>query len=158
MHYWANENPRWIRTVPFQHPWSVNCWCGIVVDHVIGPYFFEDRLTWQIYANFPQNVLPQLCSVFKTTYEWDFWWKVDKKKLTCSSATSFAKSNITRLLFMGFCRRTRNGGSTYHSWRHERKNTPSMYRNYNTNVGWRSFHQRINKCLQVEGHRFEHLL
>ena len=25
MHYWANENPRWIRTIPFQHPWSVNC-------------------------------------------------------------------------------------------------------------------------------------
>ena len=25
MHYWVNENPRWIRTVPFQHPWSVNC-------------------------------------------------------------------------------------------------------------------------------------
>ena len=25
MHYWANENPRWMRTVPFQHPWSVNC-------------------------------------------------------------------------------------------------------------------------------------
>ena len=22
----------------------------------------------------------------------------------------------------------------------------------------RSFHQRINKCLQVEGHHFEHLL
>ena len=27
MHYWANENPRWMRTVPFQHPWSINCWC-----------------------------------------------------------------------------------------------------------------------------------
>ena len=24
MHYWAYENPRWMRTVPFQHPWSVN--------------------------------------------------------------------------------------------------------------------------------------
>ena len=60
MHYWANENPRWMRTVPFQHPWSVNCWCGIVDDHVIGPYFFEGRLTRQVYANFLQNVLPQL--------------------------------------------------------------------------------------------------
>ena len=52
MHYWANENPRWMRTVPFQHPWSVNCWCSIVGDHVIGPYFFEGRLTGQVYANF----------------------------------------------------------------------------------------------------------
>ena len=60
MHYWANENPRWMRTVPFQHPWSVNCWCGIVGDHVIGPYLFEVRLTGQVYANFMQNRLSQL--------------------------------------------------------------------------------------------------
>ena len=25
MHYWAYENPRWMRTVPFHHPWAVNC-------------------------------------------------------------------------------------------------------------------------------------
>ena len=49
-----------MRTVLFQHPWSVNCWCGIVADHVIGPYFFEGRLTGQVYANFLQNVRPQL--------------------------------------------------------------------------------------------------
>ena len=35
MHYWANENPRWMRNVPFQHQWSVTCWCNIVGDHVI---------------------------------------------------------------------------------------------------------------------------
>ena len=59
MHYWANENPRWMRTVLFQHLWSVNYLCGIVGDHVIGPYFFEGRLTGQVYAKFLQNVLPQ---------------------------------------------------------------------------------------------------
>ena len=60
MHYWANENPRWMITVPFQHSWSVNCWCGIVGDHVIRSYFFEGRLTGEVYAKFLQNVLPQL--------------------------------------------------------------------------------------------------
>ena len=60
MHYRANENPRWMRTVPFQHPCSVNCWCGIVGDHVIDRYFFDGRSTGQVYANFLQNVLPQL--------------------------------------------------------------------------------------------------
>ena len=59
MHYLANDNPRWMRTAQFQHPWSVNCWCGIVGDHVIGPYCFKGRLTGQFYANFLQNVLPQ---------------------------------------------------------------------------------------------------
>ena len=48
MHYWANENPWWIRTLPFQNWWSVNCWCGIVGNHVIGPYFFEGRLAGQV--------------------------------------------------------------------------------------------------------------
>ena len=52
MHYWANENPRWMRTVPFQHLWYVNCWCGDVGNHVIGQHFFEGRLTGQVYANF----------------------------------------------------------------------------------------------------------
>ena len=60
MHYWANENPRWMRTVPLQHPWFVNCWCGIVDDHVIGPYFFEGHLTEQVHTKFLQNVLPQI--------------------------------------------------------------------------------------------------
>ena len=56
----ANENPRWMKTVLFQHPWSVNCCCRIVGNNVIGAYFFEGRLTGQGYANFLQNVLPQL--------------------------------------------------------------------------------------------------
>ena len=60
MHYCANENPRWMRTVRFQHPWSVNCWCVIAGNHVIGPYFLEGRLTGQLYATFLQNVLPHL--------------------------------------------------------------------------------------------------
>ena len=33
------------------------------------------------------------------------------------------------------------------------ENTPQMLAEVR-----RSFHQRINKCLQVEGHRVEHLL
>ena len=60
MQYLANENLRWMTTVPFQHLSSVNCWCSIVGDHVIGPYFFEGSLTGQFYANFLQNVLRQL--------------------------------------------------------------------------------------------------
>ena len=60
VNYYVNENARCMRTVPFQHPWSANCWYGIVGDHVIGPYFFEGCLTGQVYANSLQNVLPQL--------------------------------------------------------------------------------------------------
>ena len=73
IHYWANENSRCMRTVPFQHPWSVNCWCVIVGDHVIGPYFFEGRLTGQVYANFLQNVLPQLMEDVPLHFRINMW-------------------------------------------------------------------------------------
>ena len=62
-------------SLPFQHPWSVNGWCHIVGDHVIGPHFFEGRLTWQDYANFLQNVLSQLMYVPKLHHK--CWLKLD---------------------------------------------------------------------------------
>ena len=138
MHYWANKNPRWMRTVPFQHPWSVNCWCGIVGDHVIGPYIFfwrspdwaslrklSAKRTASInerralafsheHVDATRRCTTRLCSVFKTNDEWDFWRKVYRTRRPRSLDRSFARSNITRLLFMGFCWRTRSGGSTYH--------------------------------------------
>ena len=87
-----------------------------------------------IFLDATRRCTTSLCSVFKTSDEWDFWRIMDRTRWPCSLATSFARSNITRLLFIGFCQRTRNGGSTYRAWRHERKNTPSMYRNDTTNV------------------------
>ena len=78
MHYWANENPRWMRTVPVQHLWSVNCWYGIVDDHVIGSYFFEGRLTGQFYANFLQNLLPQLMEDVPLHVRMNIWMQHDK--------------------------------------------------------------------------------
>ena len=77
MRYWANENPRWMRTVRFQYPWSVNCWCGIVGNHVIGPYFFRGRLTDQVYANFLQNVLPQLMRDVPLYVRMNMWMQHD---------------------------------------------------------------------------------
>ena len=73
-----------------------------------------------------------LCSVLKTCDECDFGRKVDRTRRPCSLDTSFARSNTTRLLLMGVWQRTCNGGMTYHAWRHERKNTQGMYRNYTT--------------------------
>ena len=91
MHFWANENPRWMSTVPFQYPWSVNCWCGIVGDHVIGSYFFEGRLTGQVYANFLQNVLPQLMEAVPLHVRINMWMQHD------SATNRFRDSNHIRV-------------------------------------------------------------
>jgi len=60
MHYWSDINSHWMRIVSLQHPWSLNVWCGIVTDCVIGPYFFEGHLNNPMYANFLRGVFPQL--------------------------------------------------------------------------------------------------
>lgn len=39
--FWGTDNPRIIQETPL-HPLKVTVWCGICVDRVIGPYFFED--------------------------------------------------------------------------------------------------------------------
>ncbi|KAJ8879117.1 hypothetical protein PR048_019723 [Dryococelus australis] len=58
MHILAAYNPRWLRQVEHQRHWSVNVWCGIVRDFVIGPYFIEGTLIGDKYACFLSDVLP----------------------------------------------------------------------------------------------------
>lgn len=49
-HYWAQENPHWLRQHKHQVRWSVNVWCGILGDRIIGPHFFEDNLNGKMYT------------------------------------------------------------------------------------------------------------
>ncbi|ENN73068.1 hypothetical protein YQE_10306, partial [Dendroctonus ponderosae] len=57
---WAAGNSYWIRTVPNQHPWSLNVWCGIIGDRIIGPHLFERHVNGNMYTNFLRNNLSQL--------------------------------------------------------------------------------------------------
>ena len=43
-----------------QRPWSVNVWCGILGDKVIGPYITDGTLTGAKYRNFLTEELPLL--------------------------------------------------------------------------------------------------
>ena len=44
MHFWAVENPHWLRQVQHQRQWSVNVWCGIVGHLIVSPYFIDGIL------------------------------------------------------------------------------------------------------------------
>ena len=172
-----------MRTVPFQHPWSVNCWCGIVGDHVIRPYFFEGRLTGQVYANILQNVLLQLmedvplhvrmhmcvphygapphyalCSKQVMNEIFDekcvgpggpAAWPPRSPDLTSPDyfLWGFVKERVMAIA------PTTPGDMNERIRRVCTEITPQMLA-----VVRRSFHQRINKCLQIEDHHFEHLL
>lgn len=59
-HLWAHENPRSVVQRHSQHRFSLNVWCGIINDTLIGPHFFAGRLTGEIYLHFLQLILPNL--------------------------------------------------------------------------------------------------
>jgi len=48
---------RRLREVDRQRQWSVNVWCGIIGDKLIGPYFINGRLNNIKYDNFIRNDL-----------------------------------------------------------------------------------------------------
>lgn len=77
MHYYATENPHWVRNVDHQHRWSVNVWGGILGQYIIGPYFFEDRLTGDVYLHFLQNELPNLLHHVDNETRQNFWFQQD---------------------------------------------------------------------------------
>ncbi|KAJ8936816.1 hypothetical protein NQ318_015283 [Aromia moschata] len=59
-HVWCDGYPHAYRNFRDQRNFSVNVWCGIVGDVLIGPHILPDRLTGNGYLNFLQQVLPNL--------------------------------------------------------------------------------------------------
>lgn len=59
-HSYARENPRLVRVANTQQRFSLNTWCGIINNKVIGPHFFEENLNGAVYLNFLENILPGL--------------------------------------------------------------------------------------------------
>jgi hypothetical protein len=39
---------------------SINVWCGILNNKLIGPYFYDGTLTGERYLDFLENILPLL--------------------------------------------------------------------------------------------------
>lgn len=60
MHTWADENPHVTWRGSYQHRFSLNVWCGIIGDHVIGPHVMPARLTGAQYHEFLEQQLPTM--------------------------------------------------------------------------------------------------
>jgi len=56
-HLWDRDNHHGTVESDYQHRFSVNVWCGVTGDQLIGPYIFPQRLTGDIYANLLQAEL-----------------------------------------------------------------------------------------------------
>ena len=56
MHYkWTRENTHCCRETAFQERFSTNVWLDLLGTKVIGPYFYDCKLTVRRYLNFLQN-------------------------------------------------------------------------------------------------------
>lgn len=44
----------------FQYKFSMNIRCAVLNNFLIGTFVFQERLTFEHYLNFLQNVLPEL--------------------------------------------------------------------------------------------------
>ena len=59
-HHYAEENPHCRKETHVQGQFHVNVWMGILDDRVIGPYFFPENVTGQVYSTFLEETLPDL--------------------------------------------------------------------------------------------------
>lgn len=59
-HHYATNNPHLIRSVRPQVRFSVNIWCGLIDNRILGPYFLRGNLTGRGYAEFLQNGLEEM--------------------------------------------------------------------------------------------------
>lgn len=58
LHLWSEENPHATVDTHFQERFSVNVWCGLIDNHLIGPVVLPHRLTGPTYLHFLENKLP----------------------------------------------------------------------------------------------------
>jgi hypothetical protein len=76
-HSWALENPFETTETHFQHRFSVNIWCGVLNNLLIGPFAFQERLTSEHYLNFLQNELPGLMEDVPLQNRVNMWFQHD---------------------------------------------------------------------------------
>jgi len=76
-HYWSDRNPHWLREVDNQHVWSLNVWCGIVGDRIIGPFFFDGTLTGLRYAEFLRTTIAEVLDELPLALVRNMWLQQD---------------------------------------------------------------------------------
>ena len=74
MHFWAIENPHWLRQVQHQGQWSVNVWCGIVGHNIVGPYFIDGKPN----GRFSRRTLPVLIEDLPLNLRQVMWYQHDR--------------------------------------------------------------------------------
>ncbi|RZB41715.1 hypothetical protein BDFB_012407 [Asbolus verrucosus] len=107
-HYYALENLRWIRESHFQQVVSINVWCGIIDNYIVGLYFFQNNLTDARYLHFLQKDLLLLLENVPLDIRQKMWLQHDgappyytRNVDERCSVNAWSPRNPLRLLFVG---------------------------------------------------------
>lgn len=183
MHYYSTENPHWVRTIDNQNRWSINVWGAILGPYIIGPHFFEERLTGEVYLNFLRNELPVLLQQVDEATRQNFWLQHDGAPPHFQEHVRIFLNNWKENKWIG------RGGPVawparspdltpldFYLWGYvkddvfsiaptNRENMKGRIREAFRNVRiatlqavQQNFVRRLHLCIQQEGRTFEHLL
>lgn len=76
-HYYSTENLHKTFVNNYQHRWSLNVWGGIVNNYVVGPYFFNRKLTGQEFHRFLREDFPRLIEDLPDEVKNMMWFQLD---------------------------------------------------------------------------------
>lgn len=183
MHYWSVENPHWMREINFQRQWSLNTWCGIFDGRIIGPYFFDENLTGEVYANFLNNEFLQLIQNIPPQQQQEMWFMQDgcpahyAINVRTTLTAMFGEKWIGRggpvpwparspdLTVMDYYLWARIKDIVYQTAPTTRDNMKERIRSACEQISreeirkaLHNFPRRLEKCLEADGRHFEHLM
>lgn len=69
-HFYATENPHLIQEVRHQYRFSLNMWCGLLNNKLLGPYFIDGNLTAEKYLDILQDMLDDLPLEYRLNEIW----------------------------------------------------------------------------------------
>jgi hypothetical protein len=97
VHYWAAENPRWLRQVEHQRQWSVKVWYGVIGNRIIGLYFVEGNPNGERYVAFLLNILPLLLEDISLLNRMRMWYQHD----CCTEHNAIVARNVLNRVYTG---------------------------------------------------------
>ena len=77
VHTWSHDNPHETSVSNFQRRFSVNVWCGVLGNKLIGPFVFDNNLTRNTYEAFLRNELPGLLEEIPLTIRSQMYFQHD---------------------------------------------------------------------------------
>jgi len=75
--YWSIENLRWIRDNKFQYPDKVNVWAERIGDHLIGLFFIDGNLNFEMCETMLiEQIIPAIRNLFSNDFD-RVWFQQD---------------------------------------------------------------------------------